>query len=148
MKKQIPPLIIDKICDTSNLHFLSLIEYKRTEYIGIIDNITNTHVKAYVLDLAKPAIIDIVDFLSNSIKWFYEHSDKTPISLYVSQKGLTPYSTHMYKSFELNGVSRIVGNPFIFSHFFESSTRKRKVLPISDYIEIRLKKSNQNQIIN
>lgn len=142
-RKTLPPLIIDKVSDQSNLLFLSLIEYKRHEYLGIIDDITDSHLKAYVIELNKPSVYPVNEFLSHSIRWFYSQSFNYPLSFFLSENGLTPNLTHMYKIFELNGISRVLGNPFMFKDLNESSSKKRKVLPIPEGIEIRFKKADQ-----
>jgi hypothetical protein len=139
-KKKIPPLIIDRVMDESNLCFLSLVEYRRMEYIGIIDNITDTHVKIFALDFIRPNTIPRTLLLSTAIRWFYEYSDRKPLSIILSQMGLTHASSPLYKSFELNGISRIVGNPFSYRHFTEQKTKKKKVLSIPEGITVTFKK--------
>ena len=67
-KKKIPPLIIEHYMDTTNLCFVSLIEYKREQYLGIIDNITDTELNAFILSHAKPEVIDANDFISFAIR--------------------------------------------------------------------------------
>ena len=140
-KKKIPPLIIEKIIDDTNLYFLSVIEFKRNEYLGIIDDITPTHVKAYTFENIRPNSIQANEFISTITRWYYAESFRMPLSIALSQQGLTRATAPLFKSFDINGVSRIVGNPFIFSHFTQSSTKKRKVLPIPEGIEIKLRKS-------
>jgi hypothetical protein len=141
MKRKIPPLIIEKIIDETNLYFLSVIEFRRMEYLGVINDITATHIKAYTFENIRPNSIQSQDFLSLIIQWYYADSFRKPLSISLSQNGMTGLTAPLYKSFELNGVSRIIGNPFIFSQFTECSTKKRKVLPIPEGIEIRLRKT-------
>jgi hypothetical protein len=140
MKKKMPPLILDRIIDQSNLFFLSLIEYRRIEYIGIIDDITSTHVKAYTFENIRPNSINQEDFLSTAIQWYYRESDFKPLSISLSSLGLTSLTSPLFKTFDLNGISRIVGNPFIYSKYSESTTKKKKVLSIPEGIAITLKK--------
>lgn len=141
MKRKIPALIIERITDDSNLQFLSVIEFKRNEYLSVIDNITNTHVKAYTFDNIRPNTIEINAFLSTIIRWYYAESFCKPLSISLSKQGMTGMTAPLYKSFEINGVSRIIGNPFIFPQFTETSTRKKKILAIPEGIQITLKKS-------
>jgi hypothetical protein len=140
MKIKAPPLILEKISDETNLHFLSFIEYKRREYVGIIDNITQHHVKAYIFENIRPNSIKLNDFMSTAIKWYYSESYKKPLSISISQQGLSNLTSPLYKQFDINGISRIVGQPFIFDHFTTQSVKKKKVLQIPEGIEIRLKK--------
>ena len=141
-KRKIPPLIVERLVDDTNLCFLSLIEYRRVEYIGIINDITNTHVKAYTFENERPDVISINDFISAITKWYYSESYQKPLSISLSQHGYTQITAPLFKSFELAGVSRIVGNPFIFSHLAEENTRKKKVLAIPEGIPVTLKRLN------
>lgn len=141
-KRKIPPLIIERISDNSNYGFLSVIEFRREEYLGIIDNITSTHVKAYTFEDIKPNSIAVNDFLTKIIRWYYAESFSKPLSVSLSKTGLTGITAPLYKSFDLNSVSRIVGNPFLYPQFNEVSIKKRKILPICEGIPIVLKKKS------
>lgn len=139
-KVKIPPLIIERIADDTNLGFLSVIEFRRTEYFGIIDNITHTHVKAYTFENIRPDAISVNEFISTIIRWYYSESYYKPLSVSLSRLGLTSITAPLYKNFELNGVSRIVGNPFMYSQFNEAQTKKKKIVPIPEGIPITLRK--------
>lgn len=140
MKIKAPPLILEKVSDETNLHFLSFIEYKRKDYVGVIDNITQHHVKAYVFENIRPNSINLNDFMTTVIKWYYSESYKKPLSISISQQGLSNITSPLYKQFDINGISRIVGQPFIFDHFNNQSVKKKKVLQIPEGIEIKFKK--------
>jgi hypothetical protein len=140
-KKKIPPLIIEHFTDTSNLCFISLIEYKRDHYFGIIDNITDTELNAFILSHAKPEIIDIDTFIKFAIRWFYKSSGKYPLSFEFAKHGLTTRVQPLIKTFDLSYVSRVVGKPFIFEDL-NTTTRikRRRVQELPEYVEITFKK--------
>lgn len=141
MRKKIPPLAIDYVIDDTNLHLLSIIEYKRNEYIGIIDNVTSSTVKVYLMDHDKPNSLSSNELLSQAIYWYYQSSAKHPLSVELAIQGLSPLTSAMYRSFDINGISRIVGNVFEFPDLTKNIVKRRRVLPIQEGIEIKLKKN-------
>ena len=136
IKKTIPPLIFERD-DSSNFALLSLIEYKRENYVGIIDNITDTEVSAFILNLAKPEIINQDDLLRFAVRWLYTNSTNYPLSIEFAKLGLSQRIEHIYRTFDINFVSRIVGSPFTFDSFNATAkTKRRKVTPITNYEEV------------
>lgn len=143
-KKKIPPLIVEKIMDTSNLCFISLIEYKRENFLGIIDNISDTELNAFILNYAKPEIISKDEFIRFAIRWFYQSSEKYPLSFEFAKLGLSSKIQPLYKTFELNHVSRIVGKPFIFEKLNTATKiKRRRIVAVPEYIEIKFKSSKE-----
>jgi hypothetical protein len=144
MKKKIPPLVIEYVTDPVNLFYLSLIEYKRDNFLSIIDNITKTDVSAFVLDFANQEKINTLNFFSVVTNWFYCSSHLHPLSFELSKTGLSDKMRPLFRTFDINSISRIIGNPFVFD--FESITKvkRRKVNIIPSTVEIRLK----NKITN
>lgn len=141
-KKKIPPLIIEHYMDTTNLCFVSLIEYKREQYLGIIDNITDTELSAFILSHAKPEVIGANDFIRFAIRWFYKSSGKYPLSFEFAKLGLSNKIQPLYKTFDLNYVSRVVGKPFIFENLNAGTKiKRRRVVQVPEYVEIKFKKT-------
>jgi len=141
-KKKIPPLIIEHFADTSNLCFISLIEYKRENYLGVIDNITDTELNAFILSHAKPEVIEAEDFLRFAVRWFYRSSGKYPLSFEFARLGLSNKIQPLYKTFDLGYVSRVVGKPFIFDNLNASTKiKRRRVVQVPEYVEIKFKKT-------
>ena len=141
-KKKIPPLIIEHFADTSNLCFISLIEYKRENYLGVIDNITDTELNAFILSHAKPEVIEAEDFLRFAVRWFYKSSGKYPLSFEFARLGLSSKIQPLYKTFDLSYVSRVVGKPFIFDNLNASTKiKRRRVVQVPEYVEIKFKKT-------
>ena len=141
-KKKIPPLIIEHFADTSNLCFISLIEYNRENYLGVIDNITDTELNAFILSHAKPEVIEAEDFLRFAVRWFYKSSGKYPLSFEFARLGLSNKIQPLYKTFDLSYVSRVVGKPFIFDNLNASTKiKRRRVVQVPEYVEIKFKKT-------
>jgi hypothetical protein len=139
-KKKQPELKIEQLNEKSNLHFLALLEYKREEYLVVIDNITNSEVGAYVLDYAEQEKIPVQQFLSVVTKWFYEKSDLVPLSIEIAKQGLTERCAAIYRTFDTTYVSRIIGQAFTFKSLEKSKVKRRRVIPVPAGIEIHFKK--------
>lgn len=140
-KKKIPPLIVEYFADTSNSCFISLIEYKRENYIGIIDNITDTELSAFILSHAKPEVLDVDEFLQFAVRWFYKSSKKYPLSFEFARLGLSKKIQPIYKTFDLGYVSRVIGQPFIFEDLNAGTKiKRRRVIQVPELVEIKFKK--------
>lgn len=139
-KKKIPTLKVEEINTKANLHFMCLLEYKRENYLCVIDNINEEVVGAYVLDYAEQESIIVKNFLSLVTEWFYSASEKFPLSVEIARRGLTEQLAPMYKTFDTSYVSRIVGNVFSYDAPTAAKVRRRRVIAIPEGIAIKLKK--------
>jgi len=139
-KKKIPPLHFEIVQERSNLLFLSVIEYKRENYLTVIDNITPTEVTAFVLDYAEQEGISIKDLLSVANLWYYGNSHKHPFSVEIAKKDLTAKVGPMIKTFDIGFISRVVGCPF-FYNMMVKKVKRRRVIAIPEGVEIKLKKT-------
>lgn len=139
-KKKIPPLIIEDVKDKANLHYMSLIEYKRENYLAIIDNITEDEISAFILDFINQEKINMQNFLSVVNQWFYKSAHKHPLSFEIAKLGLTAQLSPLYKSFDINYVSRVIGHPFSFNMEPKTKVKRRKAVPVPNTVEIRFKK--------
>jgi hypothetical protein len=141
-KKRIPELKIELVNNgVGHLVFMSLIEYKREEYLCIVDNIRSNEIDAYVLDYADQEKINIQNFLQLTTHWFYAKSEVHPLSVELAKNGLTQWAAPIYRTFDSTYVSRIVGHGFSFNAMAKSKVKRRRVVPLPEGIEIVLKKS-------
>lgn len=132
--------MVEPVDDRINLLFLSLLEYRRETYLCIIDNITPSEVRAYVLDYAEQEKIPIVDFLSIVTRWFYSNSENYPLSVELAKYGLTDVMAPIFRSFATSYVSRIVGKEFKYDQQEKNKVKRRRVVPVSEGMEIRFKR--------
>ena len=142
-KKKIPDLKIEYTNGSGALLFLALIEYKREEYLCVVDNIKPGEIDAYVLDYADQTQINVQDFLQVVTRWFYAKSDVHPLSVELARHGLTQWTAPIYRTFDSTYVSRIVGNGFSFDQMQKSKVKRRRVVPLPEGIEVVLKKTGQ-----
>lgn len=139
-KKRIPELKIEEVNGRGNFIYLSLIEYKREEYLCVIDSVKSNEIGAYVLDYAEQENIDLSQFFKLATLWFYAKSDIHPLSVDFAKKGLTEWVGPIYKTFDTTYVSRIIGQAFTFENLDKNRVRRRRVVPIPEGIEIHIKK--------
>ena len=144
-KKRVPNLIVEFASDSGNMFFLTVLEYRRQNYLAIIDNVTSEEVGAYVLDFAQQERLDLRQLLSAITLWFYRGSGKYPLSFEFSRLGMTPMTNLIYKTFELPHVTRLIGNDFRFDLETPPKIRRRRVSLIPAGTEVRLKRSNSDR---
>lgn len=140
-KKKIPNLIIEPASDAGSLFYLSVLEYRSQQFIGVINNIDDDEIGMYVLDFAQQEKIDVKNLLSAITYWFYKSSYIHPLSIEFSILGLTPITNKIYRTFELAHVTRLVGNGFKFEAV-KPKVRRRRISAQSSTTEIRLKKKS------
>ena len=140
-KKRIPNLIVEFASDSGNLHYLSVIEYRRENFLVIVDNITSEEIGAYVLDHAQQERIDLKSLMSAITYWFYRGSDSYPLSFEFSRLGITPATNRIYKTFELSHVTRLIGKDFRYDFEAAPKIRRRRANKIPAGTEIHLRRS-------
>lgn len=138
-------MIVEFASDSGNLYFLTVLEYRRQNYLAIIDNVTSEEIGAYVLDFAQQERLDLRQLLNVITLWFYRGSDKYPLSFEFSRLGMTPMTNRIYKTFELPHVTRLIGNDFRFDLETPPKVRRRRVSLIPAGTEIRLKRSSSDR---
>jgi hypothetical protein len=142
-KKRIPALVVERAEDQGNFFYLSVIEFRRENYLVVIDNITDDEVGAYVLDYAQQEGIDTKQLLSLITVWFYRGSQTYPLSFEFSRLGIAERTNRIYKTFELAHVTRLIGRDFTFDLLTPPKVRRRRVSKIPAGVEVRLKRSAQ-----
>lgn len=135
-KNRAPNLYVE---DTGEASYVSLIEYKRENYICVIDTISPDEISAYVLDNAEAENIPVQHFLSIANIWFYGSSEKHPLSVELAAKGLTDVLSPIYKTFDTNFVSRIIGTAFEHGTV-ETKIKRRRAIPVVEGTPIKLRK--------
>jgi len=143
MKKRIPDLHVEFASDQGNYFFLAVLEYRRENYLVIVDNITEEAISAYVLDFAQQEGLNLAQLISVITTWFYRASYKYPLSFEFSRLGMAHHTNRIYKNFELAHVTRLIGNNFKYELDTPPKVRRRRVNKIPAGVEIKLKRSVQ-----
>lgn len=138
MKKAIPPLIIEKVKTSQNYIFLSLVEYKKKEYLCIINELDDKECCVVIFDdIQKKYHANAL--LSIAIRWYYGSSEKYPFVVEIAKAGLIEVYSEYIKTFTTSNISRIVGKSFHFGLNIKPKLKKRKIVPIQKTIEIKFK---------
>jgi hypothetical protein len=141
-KKKVPSLIVEFASDSGNLHYLSVLEYRRENYLVVVDNISDEDVGAYVLDFAQQEKLDTKSLMSIITYWFYRGSHRYPLSFEFSRLGISNQTNRIYKTFELPHVTRLIGNDFKYNLTEQPKVRRRRANMIPAGTEVRLKRSS------
>lgn len=136
-KKIIAPLIIEPHPKEYNgLPFITLIQYRKQPLLVIIDNITNTTISAYILDMCGPEGIDPEIILSIASTWYNNHRQQYPISIEFSKANLTDQTSKIYRSLNVEFVSRIIGSISKYPITNTKSIKRRRRKPIPLGVEV------------
>lgn len=139
-KKRAPELKLEQVQGKINHHFLCLLEYRRENFLCIIDNMSPSTIGAYVLDYAEQESVLVDKFLSLVTEWFYSKSENHPLSVEIARRGLTSQLSSMYRTFDATYVSRIVGHAFCYEGMSKTKVRRRRVIQMPEGVPVRLKK--------
>ena len=136
-KKTIIPLIIEPHPrDYNGLPFITLIQYLKLPMLVVVDNMNEDSIKAYVLDLCGPEGINEELVLSAVSVWYETNRHKYPLSIEFSRLGLVNQTSKIYRSLNVEFVSRIIGPIFKYPMGEIRSIKRRRRKPIPEGIEI------------
>lgn len=144
MKKTNTPLIIEAYPkDYSGYPFITLIQYKKQHMLTIVDNIYEDVIKAYVLDLCIPEGVSEEKIITVAAEWYKTNKDLFPLSIEFSKRGMTTQTSKIYREFNIEFISRIIGPvpSFPINTVKSCKKRRRKPIPQGIQIEDRTKKN-------
>lgn len=140
-KRKIPSLIIERAEDEGNLRVLSVIEYRKENFLVVVDNITQTEIGAYVLDYAQQENLNTKLLLEIITNWYHQSSASYPLSFEFSRLGISEATNRIFKTFELIHVTRFIGKDFSYGFDDAVKVKRRRANKIPAGIEVRLKRS-------
>lgn len=104
------PLIVEPHpSDYNGLPFITLIQYSKQAWLTIIDNVDKDCVRAFVLDLCGPESVDEDLIVGVAHEWYATLKGSVPLSVEFARRGLTATSSKIYRTLNLEYVSRIIG---------------------------------------
>lgn len=140
-RKESIPLIIEQHPQSYNGYpFITLIQYRTEHILSIIDNYTEKEIKCYVLDLCSTYNINEEIVINVADYWFNNNKNKYPLSFEFSKEGISKKINPIYKKFNIDYVSRIIGPLFTFSNNDTIKTKRKRIRNIN--INLKLFKSN------
>lgn len=126
------PLIIEDHPESySGYPFITLIQYRRNHVLAIVDNSDQHNIKSYVLDLCGPEQVDEQKIIEIAAIWYKNHRNDHPLSVEFSRRGITGEVGKIYRSFNIEFVTRVIGPlpKFEMTETVKIKRRKRKSIP-------------------
>lgn len=126
------PLIVENHPPEYNGYpFITLLQYRDAQLLTIVDNITDKHVRAYVLDYCGPAGIQEELIISAAADWYANHKDEFPVSFAFSRLGISDDVSKIYRTLNIEFVTRVIGPlpRFEMNEVHSIKRRRRKSIP-------------------
>lgn len=131
------PLIIEPHPkDYSGFPFITLIQYRKSPMLVIVDNADEEVIRTFVLDLCGPEQVDEELVITAAQDWYTENRSNWPISIEFSRRGLTPITSKIYRALNVEFVSRIIGPVPKYPMGTVKSIKRRRRKPIPSSVEI------------
>lgn len=138
-KKTVAPLIVEPHPkDYSGFPFITLIQYRKHPMLTIVDNATDDVIRAFVLDLCGPERVDEEMIIQVAAEWYATNRANFPISVEFSRLGLAASTSKIYRSLNVEFVSRVIGPVSKYPMSTVKSVKRRRRKAISDSVRIQV----------
>lgn len=127
------PLIIETHPEEYNGYpFITLIEYRDKSYLTVVDNSTDKAISAYVLDSCNSEGVDEEMTITIISEWYEQSNMSYPVSIEFSKQGLSGHMTRIYRTYNLDYVTRVIGPlpRFDMDTIIDSRKKKKKQVPL------------------
>lgn len=136
-KKSPAPLIVEAHPkDYSGFPFITLVQYRKHPMLAIIDNATDDVIRAFVLDLCGPEKVDEELIIQVAAEWYLNNRQNIPISVEFSRLGIAAATSKIYRTLNVEFVSRVIGPVPRYPMSTVKSIKRRRRKPISPSIEV------------
>jgi len=135
------PLIVEPHPeDYDGYPFITLIQYRKEHTLTLVDNANDKVVKAYVLDMCGPTNVD-EELLISVAKYWYDNNGlyRYPVSFALSQFGIAGEASKIYRTFNIEYITRVIGPLPKFEMKEIKSIKRRRRKPVPAGVEIRNK---------
>lgn len=135
------PLIVEKHPPEYNGYpFITLLQYRDSQLLTIVDNVTDKHVRTYVLDYCGPAGIKEEQIINAASDWHSEHRDDYPVSFAFSRLGISGEIGKIYRTLNIEFVTRVIGPlpHFEMNEVHSIKRRRRKAIPLGMEVHKKL----------
>ncbi len=110
--------------------FITLIQYRKQHVLAIIDNCDDDTINAYVLDLCGPENVNEESIISVATKWYAANKARYPLSFEFSKLGLATQAGKIYRAFNIEFITRVIGPMPKFPMDTIRSIKRRRRKPI------------------
>jgi len=130
-KRTLVPLIIEKHPKNyKGYPFITLIQYRKQHVLTIVNNYDEATINGYILDLCGPENVNEQTIISIASKWYSTNREKYPISFEFSKLGMANQTGKIYRSFNVEFITRVIGPVFKFPMEEIKSIKRRRRKPI------------------
>lgn len=138
-KRSAVPLVVEPYPkDYTGLPFLTLIQFRKQPMLVIVDNVDERSIKAYVLDLCGPEQVDEEKVILTASEWYARDKANYPVSIEFSRRGMTNETSRIYRTFDVEFVSRVIGPAPEFPMSTVKSVKRRRRKAIPQGVEIHM----------
>lgn len=137
-KKSPAPLIVEPHPnDYTGFPFITLIQYRKQPMLTIVDNATDDIIRAFVLDLCGPERVDEELIIRVVAEWYTTNKPSFPISVEFSRLGLAGVTSKIYRTLNVEFVSRVIGPVPRYPMSAIKSIKRRRRKPIPEAVEVQ-----------
>lgn len=138
-KKAPAPLIVEAHPkDYSGFPFITLVQYRKHPMLTIVDNATDDIIRAFVLDLCGPEKVDEELIIRVAAEWYTSNRFNIPISVEFSRLGIAAATSKIYRTLNVEFVSRVIGPVPRYPMSAVKSVKRRRRKTISPAVEVEL----------
>ena len=132
------PLIVEPHpSDYQGYPFITLIQYRKEHSLTIVDNADDKTIKLYVLDLCGPSQVNEELLITIAHDWYKTGEyEKCPVSIAFSRSGISPEAQKIYRSYNVEFVTRVIGPLPKFEMKKVRSIKRRRRKPIPPGVEL------------
>lgn len=135
----VPLIIEDHPSDYNGYPFITLIQHRNEHVLTIVDNADDKSIKAFVLDMCGPEKVDENQVVRVASEWYFTRNQRYPLSFEFSRLGLSEQVSRIYRTYNVEFVTRVIGPLPRFAMNEVQSVRRRRKKTLSPGIEIHKK---------
>lgn len=142
-RQQTPQLIIESHPkEYKGYPFITLIMYRKQHLLMILDNSCGNKITGYVLDYCGAENVDEEKLILLAADWYEKSKLLYPLSIEISKRGLTSNFSKIYRTFNVEYISRVIGP---MPHFPMGTTaiksvkrrRKKTIQPVVEIVNYK-----------
>jgi len=121
--------------DYTGLPFITLIQYSKQILLTIVDHIGPDTIRLFVLDLCGPAGVDEDLILGVAANWYTNKRGAIPLSVEFARLGITHITSQIYRTLNLEYVSRIIGPVITYPPDNITHVKRRRRKPVLSVVK-------------
>jgi hypothetical protein len=136
-KTTVPLIVEPHPKDYSGFPFITLIQYRKHPMLTIVDNASDDVIRAFVLDLCGPERVDEELIIQVAADWYVNERGNLPISIQFSKLGISAHTAKIYRSLNVEFVSRVIGPvpKYPMTNVKSVKRRRRKAISSAALVE-------------